>query len=727
METIRCPRCQKLLRANAQRCGRCGMTMPSGRVSRRRTRYAGAEAISPSRPTSPLASPHGVGHYSGLHPEDQPFQSSFFLRVQRPPSTPSTESAVNTPLVSEVAQSFPLTGQAQLADAEEDSETAQSAAAFSALADFPTLPTRRARHAPPAETPLLEPPALSEPLLPPVHARIVRLMITGSLICFLLATGLLAFLLLSKGQGQAQVTGPRLLALPGELRVGDVLQLTGSGFEARRVVALTRDQQTPLLDTRGQQILPTTDARGTFQIAVPIDPRWEIGIHSLRAGEGHFTASTSLTVQAAISGTPSLQLGVPRIDLGDGNPGTTSQKTLALTNAGGGRVTWSARSTVPWLSLSPASGSFAGSMVVTLTVKRANLSPQAYLGQVVFTQDQGKEQTLAVAMTVNTLPANLVLSTASLAFAGTTAQSPAGQTLVIQNSGGQPLDWTAGSTTADGGNWLSMTPASGRLPARTSAVLTVNVVTEKMTRGTYQGALAFSYPGGSSQQVTITLTVSPPPQPGLQVAPQKLNFATNQGFNPSPQNFTITNSGGAPLNWALSADDAGQKYLTFSAVKGMLPPGQNTRISVAPRLGNADGTIQTTLTVVDSDAGTPVAAQQVTVSLAITDQPVITLVTGPLKFTQGSGNTESSASLTFTNSGSLPLNWTLVESTQVSWLSFDTTGDTLAAGETTTITVHCTSKQMQPGTYTVTLTIKDGDSGSIVAPQVVTVTLVVSA
>src|SRR5947209_4476117 len=37
------------------------------------------------RRSIPPASPHHAGHYSGLHPEDQPYQSSI-MSVQRPPA-----------------------------------------------------------------------------------------------------------------------------------------------------------------------------------------------------------------------------------------------------------------------------------------------------------------------------------------------------------------------------------------------------------------------------------------------------------------------------------------------------------------------------------------------------------------------------------------------------------------------------------------------------------------
>jgi hypothetical protein len=428
-----------------------------------------------------------------------------------------------------------------------------------------------------------------------------------------------------------------------------------------------------------------------------------------------------------VEGQPRLQLGISRIDLGAGNPGTLSQKTMTLTNAGGGRVIWSARSTVAWLSLSPTHGSFAGNTVIELAVNRANLAPQAYLGQIIFTQSQGATQTFTVSMTVNTLPANLVLSTASLAFAGTPVQSPAGQTMVIQNNGGQALNWSAGSTTSNGGAWLSITPASGLLGAHTSAILTVNVATLNMALGVYQGALSFSYAGGPVQQVAITLNVNPPPQPAMHLSQQTLSFSTNQGFDPPPQSFTIANTGNAPLNWAIHADANGQTYLLLSATSGSLAAGQSVQVSVSPRLGSTGGSIKSTLTVVDSDTGTTVPNQQVAVSIAITSQAVISLTTPSLEFEHRGVITDTSTLLIFSNSGSLPLHWSLAESAQVPWLSFDVTSGTLAAGGNAYINVRCLNGQLRPGTYTVTLTLRDTDPGTVVAPQSVPVTLIISA
>src|SRR5216683_5727206 len=101
MDTKRCARCHKLLRMEAETCSRCGYSSvkkpprsdPSSMPSAKR-RHASTSTFTGTRAKDPLvvsqrrsippASPHRVGHYSGLHPEDQPYQSTI-MAVQRPP------------------------------------------------------------------------------------------------------------------------------------------------------------------------------------------------------------------------------------------------------------------------------------------------------------------------------------------------------------------------------------------------------------------------------------------------------------------------------------------------------------------------------------------------------------------------------------------------------------------------------------------------------------------
>lgn len=645
METKRCPRCHKLLRADAQNCRRCGAVVAPNKVARKRVLSGSEYTLPPSRPTSPPASPHQAGHYSGLHPEDQPFQSSFFLRVQRPLVPETAMPDASTSLEEDSAQPAfiePETLWQVSEPVQHEVFQQETAPVHNALADWPTLALQQRTHAP--ETPLPV-----QPYRRPTGRKTIPLLLTISATCFLVASSLLTFLLIGRGSAR----------------------LARSGSQTAPSATLAANQ-TPRI------------------------------------------------------GPPRLHLGVSRVDLGAGDPGTLAHKNVTLTNTGSGQVTWQARSNAAWLSLNPASGVFTDNTVIALTVNRTDLAPQAYLGQITFTQNTGGSQTLYVSMLVNTLSAHLALSANTLAFDGAPTLSPASQVLTLQDDGGQPLDWTAGSTTANGSDWLSVTPNGGHLAAGSSVALTVTVNTLNMPLGSYQGALSLSYASGPVQQVSVSLTVSPP-HPTIHLVPASLNFTANQGFNPTPQSFTVSNTGSAPLNWTLRTDGPGLAYLSIAPTRGSLAPGQSARVTVAPILGSTNGTISSTLSILDSDSGTSVPSQRFNVAIAITSQPIITPVTSKLEFDHDPATTESSAFLIFSNAGSLPLNWSLSASAQVPWLSLEATSGSLAANSITYINVNCASAQMKPGTYTVTLTLKDANPGSIVAPQTITVTLIVSA
>src|SRR5918912_2362141 len=71
MDTKRCAYCHKLVRADATICSGCGHPFVS-----KKSRPPGI-----TQPSLPPASPHRAGHYSGLHPEDQPYQTNQIFAV----------------------------------------------------------------------------------------------------------------------------------------------------------------------------------------------------------------------------------------------------------------------------------------------------------------------------------------------------------------------------------------------------------------------------------------------------------------------------------------------------------------------------------------------------------------------------------------------------------------------------------------------------------------------
>jgi len=68
------------------------------------------------------------------------------------------------------------------------------------------------------------------------------------------------------------------------------------------------------------------------------------------------------------------------------------------------------------------------------------------------------------------------------------------------------LAWTASARTTSGGDWLSVSPASGQMPAS----ICVSVDASSLAAGSYQGSITISVPLASPSLVTIAVTLTVP-------------------------------------------------------------------------------------------------------------------------------------------------------------------------------------------------------------------------
>jgi hypothetical protein len=653
MDTKRCLSCHKLLRADAHSCSLCGYVFSQEPVRRSSNATNGSRrSATASVPSNPPASPHRAGHYSGLHPEDQPYQSSF-MPILRP-------SVITRRLVEqesdEVLQPVAASSAApQLAPVPEQEQTPKRYVAAPVPLPSP-MPQRFSgtQSQTAAPVPLLEvetPPLAPEPTLHeqitapqavPVYLpgkrqprnRISRILLLVSGLSFLLATSIWVYLLLDSRTFTS--THPVLIAAPGVMRVHDSFLLSGSAFQANEPVILTRDLNIPLDDSVGKPVQVYTDSRGNFAVQILITDNWDAGIHNIYARiNEHISAFTAITVQQAPLTPPKLVLPVKQIDFGANAVGAISTKTITLTNAGGEQIFWQAGSNSPsWLTISPAGGTFSGSAITTLTVNRDNLAQGDYTGYITFIQQGNAYSTLKVTMSVNSLAA--------------------------------------------------------------------------------------------------TVTVSPPPTtgpspiPALVLTTHTLTFSTIQGTNPASQQFTISNPGTAPLNWAITKDANAATFISVSSTRGTVAPGSSVPITVTPNVvQSVAGVINGTITISDTDKGTPVKSQQVMVKITILNQAVISLSNTSLTFNSTSTTEAPAQLLTITNTGSAPLNWTLSQSLPL-WLSVDIPSGTLAPNESAFVSVTPSSTVVSAGhTYTYTLVVSDTDPKTPVLSQNVQVTLTV--
>src|SRR6266516_1262973 len=316
MDTKRCTYCHKLARAEAETCSRCGhpyvkntngakkvsrvlaKSNPAYRGSRRNETVHfpmsdGNTRI--QRRSIPPASPHRAGHYSGLHPEDQPYQSTI-MAVQRPPvrqlnlrgSVEQERERIVLPQVDRIVEPEP------------DQQLT-----------VPILPPR-----------FSFPPRPYLPKRSWPRGRFVPVMLTISCLIFLIASSLLAYIFINR----KPVPDKQILSvMPDKLRVNDTFTLSGRGFGKNDPISFTHDQDNaPLLDGNRKPLQTHGDDLGTFSVQVVVPMNWEVGQHSIYAidigKEQSISVVATLTVQQSSLAPPRLQLSSSSIDLGTNVP-----------------------------------------------------------------------------------------------------------------------------------------------------------------------------------------------------------------------------------------------------------------------------------------------------------------------------------------------------------------------------------------------------------------------
>ena len=238
---------------------------------------------------------------------------------------------------------------------------------------------------------------------------------------------------------------------------------------------------------------------------------------------------------------------------------------------------------------------------------------------------------------------------------------------------------------------------------------------------------------GSPQTIIVNLVIQPP----CTLSPPSssaLSFSAVQGSsaNPGPQTVLFTGTGSCvwPLSWKTSVAPSAS-WLTQNTSSGTIGgAGQSGSVGVAANIaGLVAGTYSTTVTITASDAnGVTIQGSTQTFTVTITVLPPCLLSTPTpttLGFTLAQGQTSSSTlpvGLSESGTCARPVAWQASPSN--SWLVLTATSGT-DTGAGFSLGVNASAVNINPGTYTGTITIAATDSnGSTVgSAQTVAVTL----
>ncbi len=425
MDTKRCLRCHKLLRADARKCSLCGYIFLQAPIRRSsKTTNGSRHQATASFPSNPPASPHRAGHYSGLHPEDQPYQSSFMPILRPPAITRRLDEDESEDVLEPIAVSS--TPPIRIPGTEKEQTPKRYVAT-----PVPTLSPKsqrstRVRSYVDTGAPLLEvepPPPIPESMLHeqmtmllPISAHLagkrkprsglVRILIIAAILSLLLATSISMYLVVFAGIGATVTASPSpvLTVGPSPLPAMTISTnaLTFNAIQgknpAQQTFTLTNPGNAPLNwaitgDAKANAFLSLAPKSGTLApgSSIPITVTPNIGISN--AG----VINATLTIQDTDSrSTVKSQLVAVKITISNSNQALISVSTTSLTchlsstntsytqqlkisNSGSARLNWTLLSQpLPaWISVDTTSGSLTPGYIAFVNVACNNTALQA--------------------------------------------------------------------------------------------------------------------------------------------------------------------------------------------------------------------------------------------------------------------------------------------------------------------------------------------------------------
>ncbi|MFH1891179.1 MAG: T9SS type A sorting domain-containing protein [Candidatus Zixiibacteriota bacterium] len=371
-----------------------------------------------------------------------------------------------------------------------------------------------------------------------------------------------------------------------------------------------------------------------------------------------------------------------------------SDQALNISNGGGGTLNWTAGDDAAWLTLAPASGS--GDAAVAVQVDITGLTANTYSATITVSDPAASNspQTASVELVVSAAPPTIVLDLDSLTFTAVDGgPNPSDQFIMVSNSGGGALSWTASEVAT----WLSVAPTTGT----DDESFAVSVDLSTVTTGTYLTTIDVADPSATNSPQTAKVVLYVEEAPAMiVVTPTSFSFSGQATkADPPSQILSITNGGGGALNWTATNLEA---WLSLDPTSGSAP----SDVDVSVTLGSLPaGVYYDTIVVTSGDAtNSPV---KVPVMLTVSDAPTLVVDPNALDFTatvNGSNPSDQLISITSTDSPSTELGW--LASNLTAWLSLDAAGGMTPS--TLTASVDITGLAVGDYVDTITIMMPDG-------------------
>ncbi|HTI14500.1 MAG TPA: hypothetical protein VL461_08025 [Dictyobacter sp.] len=559
---------------------------------------------------------------------------------------------------------------------------------------------------------------------------------------------------LHKHASEASNLPPSLTLSQSSANYGEQVIIHLRNFTPFSQIALSRDIQERLYLVGSGSVVHAS-ADGSKDLTIVIGSDWEPGSHLIEAEDisSRHTASAMLHIDAGPTRPAHLVVKTTQLDLGSRMQGANSLQSLTLFNNGGGNITWSASSNVPWLIVSPAQGIFSSHQDIQVAGDRTKMGQGEHTGTITFASDVGSPLHVQVHIEVQSLPvtsnAILAVTPPVLTYAAVDGMAdPADQYLTISNMGKQSLSWSIvgdqslapTDTTSylaemkQPSDWLSTSQKSGVLQSGGVSSIRVHVHSYDLLPGNYTRSLLLTATDGhgilnSPQHISVSLTILPRCGATLSSGMMAFTAVTGQD-SPANQMLSLTTTKGCSsiVSWsALSS----ASWLTMLPMHGQL---NNATSSLVPVHVNSTslkpGKYTGVLTITVGTCTQTVAVQLTVQPPPPPTTPIMKVSSLNLSFSVIQGQPDPAAqTVALANTGGGTLHWNAdINSMAISWLSVVKSGDKMSSGQTATITIEVHAAHLTAGSYVGQVILSGTDDQNMPAsgsPQMVSITFTV--
>jgi uncharacterized protein (TIGR03437 family) len=303
------------------------------------------------------------------------------------------------------------------------------------------------------------------------------------------------------------------------------------------------------------------------------------------------------------------------------------------------------------------------------------------------------------------------------------APPPPSQTIDLTPSvSGLPFTTTV--TTSTGGDWLSVTPTAGTMPAS----IAVAVNPGQLEEGSYTGTITINAPLANprTRTVAVSVTVDSAIPPKLESDGGRILFSFTQGDGPTAQAVQIRNAGGGSVNYnATTSTVSGGNWLSVGSSSGQVASTSPASLLVRADPGALSPGTYTGAVTIESDAGTGPVVSSITMTVSAGRQRILLSQSGLTFAAVAGGGTPPPQSFGVLNVGAGLMNWTVSArvSGAVNWLSASpTAGSTNAASlQVPLVDVAVDASRLSPGDYYGEIVVMAGAADN--SPQSVSVVL----